>query len=102
MCKDRAPLLADGAASASVVFAFGHNEAGQLGLGDTTNRLSPTRVTDLSAVDVVQMDCGGWNSACATGSGEVYTCGDGTQGKTGHPDMVHEELKRFFPLAINF
>ena len=30
-----------------------------------------------------------------TGSGEVYTCGDGTNGKTGHSDMVHEELKRF-------
>jgi len=41
------------------------------------------------------MCLGGWDSYVLTTAGEVYSCGDGTQGKTGHSDIIHEGLPRF-------
>jgi len=77
------------------VFAFGNNEGGQLGLGDEKKRIHPTLVEDLKGINISEMSIGGWNSAFLTSDGNVYSCGDGTHGKTGQPDIVHESLTNF-------
>jgi E3 ubiquitin-protein ligase HERC2 len=80
----------------SLVYAFGCNQAGQLGIGKLDTKESiPVLVDDLKSVEVAELAAGGWNSMLRTGDGEVYTCGDGENGKLGHPDITHEQLTRF-------
>ncbi len=47
--------------------AFGRNVYGQLGLGDTLDRSSPTRVVLLEGKDVVDVECGDRHSVALLG-----------------------------------
>ena len=69
------------------VFALGANTKGQLGVGDTENRVVPTLVTGLlKTKTVVQVAAGYRHSACLTADGLVYVCGKGDQGRLGVGD----------------
>jgi alpha-tubulin suppressor-like RCC1 family protein len=65
------------------VYAWGSNERGQLGLGDTENRLTPTKVPGLRRVKASQRVI---HSLALTESGEVYTCGWNKHGQLGLGD----------------
>jgi alpha-tubulin suppressor-like RCC1 family protein len=66
------------------VYAWGWNEYGQLGLGDTEDRLTPTKVEGLPRVKAV---AAGYDHFLAlTESGEVYACGDNVYGQLGLGD----------------
>ena len=41
------------------LFGFGRNDYGQLGLGDTVDRLTPTRIEGCSGKEVVSLACVG-------------------------------------------
>lgn len=97
LCKGRIPKSEDGKVY-TAAYVFGSNEGGQLGIGSegkVNNKNIPTLVEDLQSVELKQVCLGGWNSWILTSTGEVYSCGDGTCGKTGHPDLIHESLPRY-------
>ena len=45
------------------VMAWGRNNYGQLGLGDTTDRNTPTKVSSLADANVTSIATGGYHSA---------------------------------------
>lgn len=88
----------------SVVYAWGANHRGQLGLGDTTDRRSPTVVTALWALPVLQLAAGDLHSAALTSNGFLFMWGANEQGQLGLPaaaDQLGErtasERRRIIP-----
>lgn len=82
-------------------YAFGSNEGKQLALNSLDVRIkTPTLIPDLKGVAVNDIQLGGWNSMLLTMAGNIYTCGDGENGKTGHKGVVHDHLKRFRLLEV--
>ncbi|KAF0720564.1 Aste57867_204 [Aphanomyces stellatus] len=72
------------------VLAFGHNKAGQLGLGHRQLRLDngwrssvPTRIDALVAHSIHQVAAGVHHSACISTQGELFTWGCGVDGRLG-------------------
>ncbi|XP_075475333.1 ultraviolet-B receptor UVR8-like [Primulina tabacum] len=74
-------LLDDG-----TLMAWGNNEYGQLGTGDTQPRSQPIPVQGLSDLTLVNIAAGGWHSTALTDDGEVYAWGRGEHGKLGFGD----------------
>lgn len=69
----------------SVVYAWGANSFGQLGLGDTTHRRSPCIVSALWALPVLQLAAGDAHSVALTSNGFLFSWGDNEQGQLGLP-----------------
>src|SRR5439155_18620132 len=65
------------------LWAWGHNDAGQLGIGTTSPDpdWTPTRVSGLS--NVMAMDAGNLHSVARTSDGAVWVWGDNTYGQLG-------------------
>ena len=79
------------------VFAWGRNIYGQLGVGDTENRVVPTLVTGLlKTKTVVQVTAGVAHTACLTADGLVLVCGYGGGGQLG----VGDNEDRVFPTLV--
>ncbi|XP_038839538.1 probable E3 ubiquitin-protein ligase HERC3 [Salvelinus namaycush] len=74
------------------VFGWGKNTAGQLGLGDTTNRHAPAPVDCLNLKKTVWISCGGEHTAVLTKGGVVFTFGSGHYGQLGH-NSLRDELR---------
>ncbi|KAM6177221.1 putative E3 ubiquitin-protein ligase HERC3 [Erethizon dorsatum] len=72
------------------VFAWGMNNAGQLGLSDEKDRESPCHVKLLRTQKVVYISCGEEHTAVLTKSGGVFTFGAGSCGQLGHDSMNDE------------
>ncbi|KAI8802972.1 regulator of chromosome condensation 1/beta-lactamase-inhibitor protein II [Cladochytrium replicatum] len=75
------------------VFAFGLNNHGQLGVGDTEEHEDPLQVEDLKErededveMKVGVISAGQHHSMLLTAKGEVYTWGRGDSGQLGHGD----------------
>ncbi|NP_001139174.1 E3 ISG15--protein ligase HERC5.2 [Danio rerio] len=77
-----------------VVFGWGSNSAGQLGLGDTTDRFVPTIVKSLSGKKTVSISCGGEHTATLSKGGTVFTFGSGGFGQLGHNSLKDEHHPR--------
>ena len=76
-----AAVLEDGA-----VLTCGANDSGQLGHGDTQDRLQPARL-ELSlfgGARVVLVACSNLHTLAVTGGGRVYSCGLNSEGQLGH------------------
>ncbi|XP_051994072.1 E3 ISG15--protein ligase HERC5-like [Xyrauchen texanus] len=73
-----------------VVFGWGKNNAGQLGLGDTTDRYVPTVVNSLNQKKTVFISCGGEHTATLSKGGTVFTFGSGRFGQLGHNSITDE------------
>jgi len=87
-------LLLDGRLS-----CWGQNDRGQLGVGDTTNRLTAVPV----APDRVFAEvCGGGSHGCAleATTGVVLCWGSNDRGQIGDPSLVASTLPRVVPLPI--
>eukprot|EP00092_Neocalanus_flemingeri_P012381 GFUD01013349.1.p1 GENE.GFUD01013349.1~~GFUD01013349.1.p1 ORF type:complete len:457 (-),score=135.52 GFUD01013349.1:130-1500(-) len=65
------------------VYAWGRNEAGQLGLGDSKDRFVPTLVTDITGYDVVEVATGKSHCLFLTSCGKVLAAGSNEQGQCG-------------------
>lgn len=70
------------------VYAWGMNTEGQLGVGDNTNRLSPTPVatagTPMDGKDIVAIGAGRQHSIAVDSDGRVYTWGWNNFGQLGN------------------
>ncbi|XP_039544583.1 E3 ISG15--protein ligase HERC5.4 isoform X2 [Pimephales promelas] len=77
-----------------VVFGWGKNSAGQLGLGDTTDRRVPTVVNSLNRKKTVSISCGGEHTATLSKGGSVFTFGSGSFGQLGHNSFKDEHHPR--------
>jgi len=74
-------LTADG-----LVYAWGRNDEGELGTGDTTRHATPVTVTVASGApltNVVSIAAGDYHSIAVTGDGRVYAWGDNDNGQLG-------------------
>ena len=74
----------------SLVYAWGENSSGQLGLGDVRNRRSPSLVNGLWALPVRQIAAGDSHSAALTSNGFMFTWGDTSHGQLGLPLSTEE------------
>jgi alpha-tubulin suppressor-like RCC1 family protein len=63
------------------LWAWGNNDQGRLGLGDTTQRTSPTRVG--SATNWAQVRTGSSHTLAVTTTGELWAWGENTSGRLG-------------------
>ena len=55
--------------NSGAVYAWGKNNKGQLGLGDTENRVFPTKVRSLTNQKVCYVSCGAEHTVCLTEDG---------------------------------
>eukprot|EP01113_Clastostelium_recurvatum_P015278 TRINITY_DN1847_c0_g1_i2.p1 TRINITY_DN1847_c0_g1~~TRINITY_DN1847_c0_g1_i2.p1 ORF type:complete len:799 (-),score=177.11 TRINITY_DN1847_c0_g1_i2:50-2446(-) len=91
-----------------LVFTWGFNEKGQLGLGHRFNQESPAHVAALSKEDIriVQVACGSQHTLFLSDKGEIYSCGLGVFGQLGHGDLddllypkaLHKAFERWGPV----
>ncbi|KAM9351921.1 putative E3 ubiquitin-protein ligase HERC4 [Symphorus nematophorus] len=72
------------------VFGWGGNDCGQLGLGDRTDRHTPTSVHCLNLKKTVHISCGKDHTAILTKTGAVFTFGSGQYGQLGHNSFSDE------------
>ncbi|XP_055059315.2 probable E3 ubiquitin-protein ligase HERC4 [Misgurnus anguillicaudatus] len=73
-----------------VVFGWGKNSSGQLGLGDTEDRHVPTVVNSLNGKKTQLISCGGEHTATLSKGGVVFTFGSGKFGQLGHNSFKDE------------
>ncbi|KAI7810796.1 hypothetical protein IRJ41_006650 [Triplophysa rosa] len=76
------------------VFGWGKNNAGQLGLGNTTSRHTPTCVKSLNMKKTIFISCGEEHTAILTKGGYVFTFGSGSCGQLGHGSLRNEHHPR--------
>jgi alpha-tubulin suppressor-like RCC1 family protein len=69
------------------VYTFGLNQFGQLGLGDTTERHTPTKITTLPAA-ATAVAGGQWHSLVLLENGDVYGFGSNSHGALGLGDTT--------------
>ncbi|KAF3854377.1 hypothetical protein F7725_022432 [Dissostichus mawsoni] len=74
------------------LFSWGSNHCGQLGLGDTTDRHTPTPVHCLNLKKTTHISCGKDHTATLTKDGAVFTFGSGEHGQLGH-NSFRDELR---------
>ncbi|XP_029379415.1 probable E3 ubiquitin-protein ligase HERC3 [Echeneis naucrates] len=74
------------------VFGWGRNDRGQLGLGDATDRNTPTPVDCLNKKKTIHISCGKDHTAIFTKDGAVFTFGSGQHGQLGH-NSFRDELR---------
>jgi len=85
-----AVLLADG-----TVRTFGANNSGQLGLNDTTSRLTPVQVFCISS-SATAVACGDYGAAILLADGTVRTFGSNHYGQLG----VNDSFTRLTPVQV--
>ena len=83
-------LLADG-----TVRMFGFNTQGQLGVNDTTSRLTPVQVWGISS-SAETIGCGWYHTAVVLANGTVRTFGRNDQGPLG----VNDTTSRLTPVQV--
>lgn len=80
--------------NSGAVYAWGKNNKGQLGLGDTENRAFPTQVRSLRNQKICYVACGAEHTICLTEDGGVFSFGSGQYGQLGHGSKSDEHLPR--------
>lgn len=87
-------------ATNSVLYTFGRNSKGQLGLGTHQDQCTPTEVTSLRDKHITLISCGGSHSLAAAGKkGHVYAFGLNDVGQLGLGSEVKEEAS---PKQVRF
>ncbi|GLD93746.1 hypothetical protein PINS_up002351 [Pythium insidiosum] len=96
-CSGHLPPRDEDAPVVTSVFAWGDNEDGQLGLGETQDIAvsEPRRVHALDGIGVLQLASTETSTLALCNDGNVYSVGTGHAGQLGHQDIVHEKLLKF-------
>ncbi|KAL2253481.1 UNVERIFIED_CONTAM: putative E3 ubiquitin-protein ligase HERC2 [Sesamum indicum] len=69
------------------VLTWGRGTSGQLGHGEMVNSLQPKAVKALESFTITHVSAGWNHSGFVSGSGAIYTCGDGSFGQLGHGEF---------------
>ena len=75
-----------------LVYAWGGNAHGQLGMGDLADRLSPCLLPGVP--EPAAVCCGDYHSALVTSGGALLTWGSGDAGQLGHGDAESVAMPR--------
>jgi len=73
--------------SDGTLWSWGNNSFGQLGLGDTTNRTSPTQVG--TGTNWVSVEAGVWHSLAIKSDGTLWSWGSNPYGQLGLGDTTN-------------
>eukprot|EP01006_Ploeotia_vitrea_P060894 TRINITY_DN76817_c0_g1_i1.p1 TRINITY_DN76817_c0_g1~~TRINITY_DN76817_c0_g1_i1.p1 ORF type:complete len:459 (-),score=34.15 TRINITY_DN76817_c0_g1_i1:83-1459(-) len=65
------------------VWSWGRGDAGQLGMGDDMDRITPREVPALAGKQVVKISAGGKNSIALSEDGTLWSWGQGVRGQLG-------------------
>eukprot|EP00002_Diphylleia_rotans_P032670 TRINITY_DN6877_c0_g1_i9.p1 TRINITY_DN6877_c0_g1~~TRINITY_DN6877_c0_g1_i9.p1 ORF type:complete len:558 (+),score=69.40 TRINITY_DN6877_c0_g1_i9:171-1844(+) len=91
-----------------LLFAWGANGDGQLGLGNDKNQKAPKLVKDLEGRVVNYISASASHSAAVTSLGHLYTWGNGFEGKLGHGDeedclipKIVKQLEGYHVMAVS-
>jgi alpha-tubulin suppressor-like RCC1 family protein len=68
------------------IFVWGRNEWGQLGVGHTTDQISPIKLESLDPHDIVNISCGYRHTLAVTRGGELWSWGRNEYGELGLGD----------------
>ncbi|CAK8567957.1 unnamed protein product [Lathyrus sativus] len=71
-----------------ILYGWGWNKFGQVGVGDNVDRCSPVQVKFPHDQKVVQMSCGWRHTIAVTEKDNVYSWGRGTNGQLGIGDTI--------------
>jgi len=74
--------------STGLVFGFGRNDYGQLGIGNRDNQWKPHLLTDLQDKFIREVTCGCYHSICLSREGKVYPFGRNNHGQLGTNNTV--------------
>jgi alpha-tubulin suppressor-like RCC1 family protein len=77
--------------SAYSLWSWGRNDDGQLGVGDTTDKHSPTAV-GTPALEWIKISGGRWHSAGIKSDGSLWTWGEGLQGELGDGNGSYHQV----------
>ncbi|KAL0358023.1 UNVERIFIED_CONTAM: Ultraviolet-B receptor UVR8 [Sesamum calycinum] len=80
------------------VLTWGRGTSGQLGHGEMVSSLQPKAVKALESFTITHVSAGWNHSGFVSGSGAVYTCGDGSFGQLGHGDFKSQ----CSPIEVSF
>ncbi|XP_078415568.1 RCC1 and BTB domain-containing protein 1 isoform X2 [Cetorhinus maximus] len=78
------------------VYSWGYNGSGQLGTGVNGNHLTPSRVTAMQGICVLQIACGSAHTLALTDEGLLYTWGANTTGQLG----IGSKINQLVPVLI--
>ena len=67
----------------SATYAFGRNDFGQLGVGDTDDKSRPHRIHALDGQNIVSLACGQYHTVVSTKRGRIFSCGKNDYGQLG-------------------
>lgn len=79
-----------------LVFTWGQGRYGQLGHGDSLDKIVPQPVQGISG-EIKIVSAGFYHTLSVTKSGSLYTWGDGKEGKLGHND----DATRLLPTLVS-
>jgi len=65
------------------VWAWGRNENGQLGIGNTKDKMVPTLVQEMTGYNITEIATGKGHSLFLTSCGKVFAAGDNEKGQCG-------------------
>ena len=71
-----------------IVYTFGRNDYGQLGLGHQNNSRTPSQVTLLDDQSIIDITCGCYHSVALSRRGMVFTFGRNNHGQLGLGDKA--------------
>ena len=74
--------------STGVIYVWGNNASGQLGLNDTINRSSPVQITSVASIAWSQFSVGGQVMVGITTLGRLYSWGNNQVGYLGLNDTI--------------
>ncbi|MED6220789.1 Ultraviolet-B receptor uvr8 [Stylosanthes scabra] len=74
--------------TSGILFGWGWNKFGQVGVGDNADRCSPVKVKFPEDQKVIQISCGWRHTIAVTEKQNVYSWGRGTNGQLGHGETV--------------
>lgn len=78
----------------ALVYVFGQNSYGELGIGDLEERHVPTKLSYFDNIEISQVAAGNEHTAVLTKTGQVYTFGFNGSGQLGHGNTKSYHLPR--------
>lgn len=83
------------------VYGSGYNPDGELGIGSVGSKITPTLVTFLNGLDVVEICAGGIHSLFLLSNGSAYSTGYSNQGSLGLGDTFTRWIPTLIPSLSN-